>query len=89
MGDEVGSGTTMAGTVAWVVAGGGTARQVPTLGRVAALQNSTSIWSKQNRPSPQSSNPNSSVVHSREQSIAPITNSSPVAQTPTVVAQKS
>jgi len=54
VGDEVGSGTTSGG--ATVVCGGTvSAKQVPTLGRVAALQNSTASWPRQNRPALQSS----------------------------------
>lgn len=65
MGDEVGSGTTSGG--ATVVCGGTIiATQVPTLGRVAALQNSTASWPWQVRPALQSA----LEVHA-EQSIAP------------------
>ena len=47
MGDEVGSGTTSGGaTVVVSMTGGGpSAKQVPTRGRVAAVQNSTAIRS--------------------------------------------
>jgi len=83
VGDEVGSGTTSGG--ATVVCGGTViATQVPTLGRVAALQNSTANWPWQVRPALQSA----LEVHA-EQSIAPKSNSEiGGAQALTVVAQK-